>query len=84
MQSKAIIQKYLEDTFLFDFDDTITADTDLFKAGVIDSFGYVRMMKFLEQQFGVEISAEDILTNILVSLTSIDEFVATKIAAVSA
>ncbi|GAA2564074.1 hypothetical protein GCM10010435_40340 [Winogradskya consettensis] len=84
MQSKAIIGKYLEDTFLFDFDDTITADTDLFKAGVIDSFGYVRMMKFLEQQFGVEISAEDILTNILVSLTSIDEFVATKIAAVSA
>ncbi|MEV8326828.1 phosphopantetheine-binding protein [Kitasatospora sp. NPDC059811] len=75
------IRLYLEDRFLFEFDDVITPDTDLFKAGVIDSFGYVRMMKFLESEFSVEISPEDILVNVFVSLTAIDEFVTKKTSA---
>ncbi|ANZ20610.1 phosphopantetheine-binding protein [Streptomyces noursei] len=75
------IRKYLEDRFLFEFDDTITPDTDLFKAGVIDSFGYVRMMKFLESEFSLKITSEDILTNVFVSLNAIDGFVQKKISA---
>ncbi|WP_406012011.1 acyl carrier protein [Streptomyces sp. NBC_00984] len=73
------IRQYLEERFLFEFDDVITPDTDLFKAGVIDSFGYVRMMSFLESEFSVEISAEDILENVFVTLTTIDEFIQKKI-----
>lgn len=73
------IRQYLEERFLFEFDDVITPDTDLFKAGVIDSFGYVRMMSFLESEFSVEISAEDILENVFVTLTMIDEFIQKKI-----
>ncbi|MFI5771194.1 acyl carrier protein [Streptomyces sp. NPDC051658] len=73
------IRQYLEERFLFEFDDVITPDTDLFKAGVIDSFGYVRMMSFLESEFSVKISAEDILENVFVTLTTIDEFIQKKI-----
>ncbi|MFD7497377.1 acyl carrier protein [Streptomyces sp. NPDC059832] len=73
------IRQYLEERFLFEFDDVITPDTDLFKAGVIDSFGYVRMMSFLESEFSVEISAEDILENVFVTLTTIDAFIQKKI-----
>ncbi|MFF1650468.1 acyl carrier protein [Streptomyces sp. NPDC058240] len=73
------IRQYLEERFLFEFDDVITPDTDLFKAGVIDSFGYVRMMSFLESEFSVKISAEDILENVFVTLTMIDAFIQKKI-----
>ncbi|MCX4736596.1 acyl carrier protein [Streptomyces sp. NBC_01363] len=73
------IRQYLEERFLFEFDDVITPDTDLFKAGVIDSFGYVRMMSFLESEFSVKISAEDILENVFVTLTTIDAFIQKKI-----
>ncbi|MEV7781168.1 acyl carrier protein [Kitasatospora sp. NPDC088351] len=79
--TKETIRQYLEDRFLFEFDDAITPDTDLFKAGVIDSFGYVRMMEFLESEFSVEIVSEDILMNVFVSLTDIAGFVDGKISA---
>lgn len=75
------IRRYLEDRFLFEFDAEITPDTDLFKAGVIDSFGYVSMMQFLEEQFSVRIAAEDMVSNVFVSLNAIDEFITQKIAA---
>ncbi|MFK0292465.1 acyl carrier protein [Streptomyces sp. NPDC090442] len=73
------IRQYLEDRFLFEFDETINPDTDLFKAGVIDSFGYVKLMSFLESEFSLKISTEDILTNVFVSLTAIDEFIQKKL-----
>lgn len=81
MATTDTLRQYLEDCFLFEFDDVITPDTDLFKAGVIDSFGYVRMMKFLESEFSVEITSEDILMNVFVSLTAIVGFVSKKISA---
>ncbi|WP_316528032.1 phosphopantetheine-binding protein [Kitasatospora brasiliensis] len=75
-----IIRSYLEERFLFEFDEEITPDTDLFKAGVIDSFGYVRMMKFLESEFAVTIDSDEILMDVLVSLTAIDVFIQKKLA----
>ncbi|OSC42267.1 phosphopantetheine-binding protein [Mycobacterium decipiens] len=80
-RSTSPIQRYLEDRFLFEFDDEITGDTDLFKVGVIDSFGYIKLMKFLESEYAIKIDMEDVLKNVLVSLTAIEEFVDRKIAA---
>ncbi|MFJ6620726.1 acyl carrier protein [Kitasatospora sp. NPDC091335] len=74
------IRTYLEERFLFEFDDEITPGTDLFKAGVIDSFGYVRMMRFLETEFSLTLDGEEILMDVLVSLTAIDEFIQKKLA----
>ncbi|MFE7589995.1 acyl carrier protein [Kitasatospora sp. NPDC057512] len=74
------IRTYLEERFLFEFDDETTPDTDLFKAGVIDSFGYVRMMRFLESEFSLALDGDEILMNVLVSLNAIDEFVQKKLA----
>lgn len=74
------IRTYLEERFLFEFDDEITPDTDLFKAGVIDSFGYVKMMKFLESRFSVTLDSDEILMDVLVSLSAIDGFIQKKLA----
>ncbi|MFI0774450.1 phosphopantetheine-binding protein [Streptomyces sp. NPDC021212] len=74
------IQQYIEERFLVEFGGDMTADTDLFKAGVIDSFGYIQLMNFLEDEFAFQMDEADILTDVFVSLSSIDDFVARKLA----
>ncbi|MGR3932953.1 phosphopantetheine-binding protein [Streptomyces sp. BRA346] len=74
------IQQYIEERFLVEFGGELDADTDLFKAGVIDSFGYIQLMNFLEDEFAFQMDEADILTDVFVSLSSIDDFVARKLA----
>ncbi|QLH25026.1 acyl carrier protein [Streptomyces sp. Rer75] len=74
------IQQYIEERFLVEFGGDLNADTDLFKAGVIDSFGYIQLMNFLEDEFAFQMDEADILTDVFVSLSSIDDFVARKLA----
>ncbi|WP_327320188.1 acyl carrier protein [Streptomyces sp. NBC_01235] len=75
------IRQYMEERFLVDFGEDVTADTDLFKAGVMDSFGYLQLMDYLETEFGVKIASDEILSNVFVSLATIDAFVAHKMGA---
>jgi acyl carrier protein len=69
------IRSFLEETFLFEFGDEIAGDTDLFKAGVMDSFGYVQLVGFLKTEFGIAFTDEEMLTDILVSFDRIVAFV---------
>lgn len=73
------IRDFIEERFLVEFDADVTPQDDLFKTGVIDSFGYIQLMKFLEDEFALQIGDEDILTNVLVSLEAIDGFVEKKL-----
>ncbi|MEU8698863.1 phosphopantetheine-binding protein [Streptomyces sp. NPDC048680] len=74
------IRNMIEEQFLVEFDDELTDQSDLFKAGVIDSFGYVQLLSSIEEEFSIQLKDEDFLKNILTSLESIDAFVAKKIA----
>lgn len=78
------IREFVEERFLIEFDDTFPEDTDLFKAGVIDSFGYVQLCRFLERTFHIKFSEEEMTSNVLVSLTRIQEYIARKLEAQSA
>ncbi|MFJ2499724.1 phosphopantetheine-binding protein [Streptomyces sp. NPDC087539] len=80
MDRKQHIQKLIEDQFLVDFDGGLTAETDLFKAGVIDSFGYIQLLSTLEENFSLQLTDEELLRNIFSSLDAIDAFVAKKLA----
>ncbi len=75
------IRSFLEETFLFEFGDDVDDDTDLFKAGVMDSFGYVQLINFLKTEFHIAFTDEEILTNVMVSFERIVAFVRTKQAA---
>lgn len=65
------IRLFMEQTFMFEFGDEITTGTDLFKAGVIDSFGYVQLMQFLDTEFNLRYADNELLSNILVSYDSL-------------
>lgn len=73
------IQNFIERTFLTEFDDQLTPQTNLFKEGIIDSFGYIQLMKYLEKEYNIKFSEEDMLSNISVSLDAIQNKVKEKI-----
>ncbi len=75
---KEKIKQYLEETFLFEFNDEITETSDLFKLGIIDSFGYIQLMAYLEDEFHIDFSDEEVLSSKLVSFATIADSVARK------
>lgn len=46
--------------FLFEFGQEVKVDTDLFEAGLIDSFGFVELVSFLEGTFEVKFTDDDL------------------------
>lgn len=68
------IRSFLEQELLVTFDESITPETDLFKAGVVESRNYLAIIKFLQSSLGVEMTDEDLFMNVLVSLSGILEF----------
>ncbi|MEQ8252247.1 MAG: acyl carrier protein [Oceanibaculum nanhaiense] len=78
------IRAFIEEQFLIEYDDSFPEDTNLFKEGVMDSFGYVQLCRFLEQEYGFRFSEAEMTGNVLVSLTQIRDFVARKTASSAA
>ena len=73
------IRTFIEERFLIEFDDSFPEDSDLFREGVMDSFGYVQLCRFLEKEFAIRFSEQEMTGNILVSLTQIRMTVASKL-----
>lgn len=65
------IADFMTRHFLFTFDQvTVTATTNLFESGHLDSFGFVELITFLEQEFAITFSDDDLLGSRLTSLAS--------------
>ncbi|WP_424216092.1 acyl carrier protein (plasmid) [Streptomyces sp. BI20] len=73
------ITRFIEEQFLIEFDDEVTPQSDLFKDGIIDSFGYIRLMGFLQREFALDISGEEFLLDVPATLEAIDRFVADRL-----
>lgn len=74
------IRAFMEEQFLIEFDESFPEDTNLFKEGVMDSFGYVQLCRFLEKEFAITFTEAEMTGNVLVSLTQIRETMAHKLA----
>ena len=53
-------------------------DTDLIDTGLVDSLTFVEFLAQLEQEFGVQVSLEDLEIDRFRTITRIASFVATK------
>jgi len=77
------IADFMQKQFLFTFDGrTVTAETNLFESGHLDSFGFVELVTFLEQEFAIKLSDDDLLSNRLNSLASLTAVVEEKLSRV--
>ena len=59
--------------------DKITNETLVFKEGYFDSMGFVRLVSFLENEFGIKISDEDLVEQNFESINAISSFISTKV-----
>src|SRR5205823_6415132 len=76
------IRQYLAETLLIEIGDAAGAtseDENLFESGLIDSFGFVQLVAFLEKTFEIKISDDEVLSDALSSFAKIRAFVETKV-----
>lgn len=70
----ALIEFIAED--LLDDEETITADTSLFKSGLLDSINLSELIVFVEEEFGVRVNAIDVVYDNFDSVGRIAQLVA--------
>lgn len=84
-QIRGRVRQFLEENFLYMRPDFVLGDDDrLLERGIIDSMGVAEMVTFIEDEFGIKTSDEDISEANLGSLRAIGRFVAQKRANIAA
>lgn len=73
------IENFMKDAFLVEFSGEITYDSDLFKTGILDSYGYLKLIKYFEDEFDLSFSEEEILSNVLTTFSSIVDCISKKL-----
>ena len=58
----------------------LTPDTPLITGGILDSIGTLKLVVFLENQFGVTLEAHEASADHLDNLESIDKLISAKVA----
>jgi D-alanine--poly(phosphoribitol) ligase subunit 2 len=77
------IRQYLADTLLIEFgaaDGAVAEEENLFESGLIDSFGFVQLVAFLEKEFDIKITDDEVMSDALSSFAKIRSFVESKVA----
>ncbi len=76
------VKEFILEEFLPGEDpDELTEETQLFSTGVLDSLASLKLVEFLEEQFGIDVEAHDVVADNLDTLLSIANFVQSKAAA---
>lgn len=70
---KEKIERFLSQRLLIEFGGEIDEHSDLFQLGLMDSQAYIDLIRFVEKELGVKFSDDEILSNVLVSLSGIVE-----------
>ena len=69
------ISGFLTKELMLEFSATVTAQTDLFEAGLIDSYGFIDLVGYIERTFSIALSDDDLVSPAMGTLTGITEIV---------
>ena len=83
-EMKTAIRQFLLDNFLRAGNAAIADDASFMKGHVLDSSGFMELVLFLEESFGVKVDDAELLPENLDSLNNIEAFLIRKRAAVGA
>ncbi|GAB3368233.1 acyl carrier protein [Lysobacter sp. P5_B9] len=82
MERRGQIKQFVLQNFLFSDNDAAIGDEDpLIRGGVVDSIGIHELIVFLERNFKISVSPEEMTPAIFDSIRSVDEFVTRKLEA---
>ena len=76
---KTQVRTFLLDNFLMGGSaQEIQDDTSFMKSHILDSTGFIELISFLEEQFGIRVEDEEMVPENLDSLGNIDHFIQGK------
>jgi acyl carrier protein len=65
------LREYISNHFLTQFGGEINDETDLFLSGIIDSFGFIELVAFIEKTFEIHLKNEDLMADKLSSIATL-------------
>ena len=65
------IKEFLCREFLFDFNEEVNKESNLFQLGLIDSYGFVQLVLYLENEFHINFAQEELVGNSLNTYSNI-------------
>ena len=77
---KGKVQNFISERFIFDPENSISADDSLLETGTIDSTSILEVVLFLEENFSIKIEDQDMVPANLDSINKIAEYVHKKVA----
>jgi len=72
------IKQFIVDNFLFGDGKSLVKETPLFEKGIIDSTGVLELVAFIEDNFKITISDDELVQDNFSSLNAIDRFLKSK------
>jgi acyl carrier protein len=75
---KSAVHKFLLDNFLMGDDIVIAEQASFMKERILDSSGFMELVMFLEDTYGIKVGDAELLPENLDSLTNVDAFVRRK------
>ncbi|ARN23230.1 acyl carrier protein [Piscinibacter gummiphilus] len=78
---KATVRAYIAENFIMRGDGSEIAETDSFMEKHLDSTGFLELVTFLEETYGIAVDDEEMLPENLDSLNNVDAYVRRKLAA---
>ncbi len=78
---KSAVRQFLLDNFVMGGDVTIADGTSFMGEHILDSTGFIELVTFVEETFGVAVDDEEMLPENFDSLANIERYLARKLAA---
>lgn len=75
---KPAVHKFLLDNFLMGDDVVIAEDVSFMKERILDSSGFMELVMFLEDTYGIKVGDSELLPENLDSLANVEAFVRRK------
>jgi len=76
--NKELLRDFIVDNFLFGDGDKLGIDTPLFEKGIIDSTGVLELIAFIEENFSVKVTDEELVQSNFSNINTIDRFIQSK------
>jgi acyl carrier protein len=78
---KTAVRQYIQDNFLMGSAETYADDASFMDAQLLDSTGFLELVHFLEDNYGIKVEDEEMMPDNLDSLDAVAQFVLRKQAA---
>jgi len=73
-----LIKQFIIDNFLFGDEAKLTNETLIFEKGIVDSTGVLELVAFIEDNFQVRVTDEELIQDNFSSLNAIEKFLNSK------